>query len=60
MAGGLVVIIAFCWNAALVLDGGVPTDFPWPVFAAGLALAAWGAGAAIRGRAAPSVGAPAT
>ena len=50
VAGGLIVIAAFCWNAALVLDGGVPTDFPWLVFAAGLALASWGATTALRPR----------
>ena len=54
VAGGLVVVVSFCWNAALVLDGGVPTDFPWPVFAAGLGLAAWGAATALR----PPAGAP--
>jgi hypothetical protein len=48
VAGGLSVIAAFCWNAPLVLDGGVPADFPWPIFAAGLGLAAWGATTAIR------------
>ncbi len=48
VAGGLLVIVAFCWNAPLVLDGSVPTDFPWPVFAAGMALAAWGAFTALR------------
>lgn len=48
VAGGLIVIAAFCWNAALVLGGGVPTDFPWLVFATGLALAAWGATVALR------------
>jgi hypothetical protein len=47
-AGGVIVIVAFCWNAPLVLDGGVPTDFPWPVFAAGLGLATWGATTALR------------
>ena len=46
-AGGLIVVASFCWNAALVLDGGTPTDFPWPIFAAGLGLAAWGATTAI-------------
>jgi hypothetical protein len=60
VAGGLVVIAAFCWNAVLVLDGGVPTDFPWPVFVAGLALAAWGATTALRAPAIRSVEAPAT
>ena len=48
VVGGLVVIVAFCWNAPLVLEGRVPTDFPWPVFAAGMALAAWGAFTALR------------
>jgi hypothetical protein len=48
VAGGLIVIVSFCWNAPLVLDGGIPDAFPWPVFAAGLALAAWGATAALR------------
>jgi len=48
VAGGLIVVASFCWNAALVLDGGTPTDFPWPIFAVGLALAAWGAMTALR------------
>ncbi len=60
VAGGLIVIVSFCWNAPLVLDGGVPTDFPWPVFAAGLAIAAWGAMTALRPSAAPFAVAPAT
>jgi hypothetical protein len=47
IGGGAIVVVAFCWNAPLLLDGGVPTDFPWPVFAAGMALAAWGAITAI-------------
>lgn len=48
--GGLVVILAFCWNAQLLLQGGVPTDFPWAVFGAGMALAAWGALMSLRPR----------
>jgi len=48
IGGGAIVVLAFCWNATLLLDGGVPTDFPWPVFAAGMALAAWGAITALR------------
>ncbi len=55
LLGGLVVIVAFCWNAPLLVDGGVPTDFPWPVFAAGMALAAWGAATALRGAAEPTL-----
>lgn len=50
IAGGFIVIVAFCWNAPQLLDGGIPTDFLWPVFAAGLGLAAWGATAALRPR----------
>jgi hypothetical protein len=50
VGGGVIVVLAFCWNAPLLLAGGVPTDFPWPVFAAGMALAAWGAVTAIRPR----------
>jgi len=50
LAGGLIVITAFCWNAPLLLDGGIPTDFPWPVFAAGLGLAAGGAITSLRPR----------
>lgn len=48
VAGGLIVIASFCWNAPLVLDGGVPTDYPWLVFAVGLAVATWGATTALR------------
>jgi hypothetical protein len=48
VAGGLVVIVAFCWNAPLVLDGGVPTDFPWAIFIAGMAIASWGAVTALQ------------
>jgi len=59
VAGGLIVVVGFCWNAALVLDGGVPETFPLPVFAGGLALAAWGATSALRGSADPrAAGAP--
>lgn len=51
LAGGAVVVVAFCWNAPLLLDGGVPVDFPWLVFAAGMAVASWGAASALRPRA---------
>lgn len=46
--GGVVVVVAFCWNAPLLLDAGVPTDFPWLVFVAGMGVAAWGALTALR------------
>lgn len=48
LLGGLIVVVAFCWNAPQLLDGGIPTDFPWLIFAAGMALAAWGATTALR------------
>jgi hypothetical protein len=44
LLGGLVVIVSFVLNATVVLDGGVPTDFAWPVFVAGIGIgivAAW-------------------
>jgi hypothetical protein len=47
IGGGALVVLSFCWNAPLLFAGGVPRDFPWPVFAAGMALAAWGASSAI-------------
>jgi hypothetical protein len=33
-----VVVVSFLTNAALVLDAGVPTDFAWPIFAAGMGI----------------------
>ena len=53
VAGGAIVILSFCWNAPVVLDGRVPTEFPWPVFAAGMLVAAWGAASALRGSRGP-------
>ncbi len=46
--GGAVVLVAFLWNAGTVLDGGVPTTFPWPVFVAGMVLGILGAAHAVR------------
>lgn len=43
ITGGVIVIIAFCWNAVTVLEYGVPTDFPVPVFAVGMLLGAMAA-----------------
>ena len=48
VAGGLVVILSFTLDAGRILAGGVPDTFAWPVFAVGLALAAWGATTALR------------
>jgi hypothetical protein len=36
--GGLVVIVAFCWDWRNILAGGLPNPFPWPLFAFGLLL----------------------
>jgi hypothetical protein len=48
LAGGLVVILSFTLDAGRIVAGGIPDTFAWPVFAAGLALAAWGATTALR------------
>jgi hypothetical protein len=37
-AGGMVVILSFCWNWRVVLEGGIPDDFPEALFAAGLLM----------------------
>ncbi|MGZ6214446.1 MAG: hypothetical protein ACXWMG_05790, partial [Candidatus Limnocylindria bacterium] len=44
LLGGAIVIASFLLNAGLVLEGGVPTTFAWPIFLVGLAIgmaAAW-------------------
>jgi len=48
VAGGLVVILSFALDASRILAGGAPDTFAWPIFAAGLAIAAWGATTALR------------
>ncbi len=48
IAGGLVVILSFTLDAGRILAGRAPDTFAWPIFAAGLALAAWGATTALR------------
>jgi hypothetical protein len=47
IAGGLVVILSFTVDAGRIVAGGVPDTFAWPIFAAGLALASWGATTAL-------------
>ena len=37
-AGGLIVIIAFCWDCRNILAAGEPNSFHWPLFLAGLAV----------------------
>jgi hypothetical protein len=43
LVGGALVILSFTIDAPSLLNGGVPTWFPWPLFVLGLALAAIGA-----------------
>jgi len=47
VAGGLVVILSFALDAGRILAGGAPDAFAWPIFAVGLAIAAWGATTAL-------------
>jgi hypothetical protein len=38
VAGGLVLIAAFCWDWRNIAAGGLPNPFPWPLFFFGEAL----------------------
>jgi hypothetical protein len=49
--GGLVVVGSFLTNAGVVLNGGTPTSFAWPIFAVGMAIGLAAAGDALRVRA---------
>lgn len=41
-AGGVVVIISFCWDWRHTMAGGLPNPFHWPLFLVGLSLSsAW-------------------
>ena len=42
-AGGLLVVMSFVVDAPRIMAGGLPGWFTWPLFAAGMALAACGA-----------------
>lgn len=37
-AGGLVIVVAFCWDFANTMAGGYPSVFNWPLFIAGLSI----------------------
>ena len=44
LLGGAIIIASFLLNAGLVLSGGIPSEFAWPIFLAGLGIgvaAAW-------------------
>jgi hypothetical protein len=38
LLGGAIIIASFLLNAGLVLEGGTPSEFAWPIFLAGLAI----------------------
>jgi hypothetical protein len=42
--GGVILVVAFCWDYQNLMAGGLPNPFPWPLFTLGLAmsLAAFG------------------
>jgi hypothetical protein len=46
--GGLVVILSFTLNAAVVLEPATPSDFAWPVFALGMGMGVVAAAAILR------------
>jgi hypothetical protein len=47
VAGGLVIIVSFCWDYRQVMAGGMPNPFPWSIFVAGEALGLAGFGRAM-------------
>jgi hypothetical protein len=48
VAGGLIVVLSFTLDAPALMSGEMPGWYPWPVFVAGMALAAWAAWTALR------------
>ena len=48
LLGGALVLLSFMVDGPRLIDGGVPGGFPWPVFAAGVLVAAAGAVDALR------------
>jgi hypothetical protein len=38
LLSGAIIIASFLLNAGLVLEGGIPSEFAWPIFLAGLAI----------------------
>lgn len=49
LGAGAIVIVSFILNAEVVLAGGTPTSFPWPVFALGMMIGVAVAVRALRG-----------
>jgi hypothetical protein len=48
ICGGFLVILSFTLDAPRLMRGGTPSSYPWPVFVAGMAVAAWAAIAVLR------------
>jgi hypothetical protein len=40
--GGVVIVLAFCWDFRNLLNGGEPNPFNWPLFLSGLAIGTMG------------------
>jgi hypothetical protein len=36
--GGLIIVVAFCWDYRQILAGGMPGEFPWSIFLIGEAI----------------------
>ncbi|MGE5155914.1 MAG: hypothetical protein ACM3JP_00265 [Betaproteobacteria bacterium] len=48
LGGGLLVIASYTLDAGRLIDGGLPGEYPWPVFAAGMLAALVAAGDSLR------------
>ena len=58
LLGGAIIVASFLTNAGLVLSGGTPTDFAWPIFAAGMGIGMVAAWVALRPGALPEPARP--
>ena len=47
LAGGALVVLSYALDGVRLVDGGTPGPYPWPLFAAGMALALTAAAAAL-------------
>jgi hypothetical protein len=54
LGGAAIIVLSFLTNWALVLDAGTPTEFAWPIFAAGMLLGIGSAVVILRSATAPS------
>lgn len=54
VAGGIILVVSFCWDWRHVAGGGVPRAFPWWLFLGGEAVSLGGFVRALAGRAAPT------